>query len=192
MLEIDNTIISLDIIEKKFVCDLESCKGVCCLYGDSGAPLEEEEKQILNEIYPKIKPYLTIQGLLTIEAFGLFITDDDGEIVTPLIKNKECAYAFKDENNIYKCAIEKAFLEKKITFQKPVSCHLYPIRIVKYNNYDAVNYHRWNYCDVGIIKGNNNGVALFRFLKVPLIRKYGKEWFDKLEYAADNYLNNKV
>jgi hypothetical protein len=187
MLQIDNTIISRDIIENKFSCDLIKCKGACCLYGDSGAPLDLEETFILKKIYPQIKKYLTVEGLLTIEAFGLFIEDEEGDLVTPLINNKECAYSYTDDKKILKCAIEKAFLDKKIKFRKPVSCHLYSIRINKHKDFDAVNYHKWSCCEHAVIQGNNKKISLYQFLKIPLIRKYGKEWYSKLDYAAKNY-----
>jgi hypothetical protein len=191
MLEIDNTIVSLDIIEKNFSCDLNNCKGVCCLYGDAGAPLEKEETFILEQIYPLIRQYLTIEGLLTIEANGLYTIDDEADFVTPLISHKECAFSFKDENQIYKCAIEKAFFDNVISFQKPVSCHLYPVRINKYNDYDAINYHKWQYCECAVVKGKNLNVPVYEFLRIPLTRKYGKEWYEKLEHAAGNYLKDK-
>ena len=189
MLEIDNTIISLDIIEKKFCCDLEKCHGACCLYGDAGAPLEKNEIKVLEEIFPFVKKHLSLKGAIVLEAFGLYTQDDDREIVTPLIEGKECAYSFVDSDNILKCAIEKAFLENKISFQKPISCHLYPIRIHKYNDYDAINYHKWKYCECAVEKGNSEDIPIYRFLKTPLIRKYGQEWFEKLDFAAKNYLN---
>jgi len=191
MLQIDNTIVSIDVIEKNFTCDLSICKGVCCLYGDSGAPLEIEETNTLEEIYPLIKKYLTIEGLLSIEAFGLYLRDDDNEYVTPLINKKECAYSFTDKNQILKCAIEKAFFDSKIKFQKPVSCHLYPIRINKYKDYDAINYHKWTYCESAVDHGNILKIPIYKFLKIPLIRKYGKEWYEKLEYASENYFKEK-
>jgi hypothetical protein len=170
---------------------LNACKGACCLYGDAGAPLEIEEISVLEEIYPLLKQYLTIEGLLSIEAFGLYTSDDEGDFVTPLINKKECAYSFTDKNHILKCAIEKAFLNNKIIFQKPVSCHLYPVRINKYKDYEAINYHKWQYCEGAILHGDNLKIPIYKFLKVPLIRKYGKEWYEKLEYAAENYLIDK-
>lgn len=191
MLQIDNTIVSLDIIEYNFTCDLEYCKGVCCLYGDSGAPLESGETVVLEEIYPVIRQYLTVEGLLTTEAYGLYHFDNDGEIVTPLIDRKECAYAYTDKDHILKCAIEKAFRDNKINFQKPLSCHLYPVRISKYVGYEALNYHKWSYCDCAVKKGNIENIPVYKFLKKPLIRKYGIKWYEKLENIAEEYFKGK-
>jgi hypothetical protein len=188
MLQIEKVILSLDIIEKKFVCDLQKCKGACCVEGDSGAPLEDSEPQILDEIYPIVKPYLTKAGNKAINKQGKHIIDNDGEIVTPLIDNAECAYSVF-ENGIARCAIEKAYFDKKISFRKPISCHLYPIRITKYVKFDAVNYDKQEICDYARIIGENQGVPLYKFLKEVLVRKYGNDWYKQLEYAAENLKN---
>ena len=141
---IDNTVISDDIADQFFVCELTKCKGACCVEGDVGAPLENDEIAILQEIYPKVKPYLDAKGIAVIEKEGTSVEDIDGEFVTPTINQKECAYAIYDERKILKCGIEQAYLAGKISFQKPISCHLYPIRITKYEQYDALNYDRWH------------------------------------------------
>ena len=185
MLQIDKTLISLDIFEKKFVCDLGVCKGECCVEGDSGAPLDDEETKILEEIYPVVEKYMTKAGIKAVKKQGKWIIDSDGDKVTPLVNNKECAYIYKDNNGIVFCAIEKAFLEKEIDFQKPVSCHLYPIRITKYQDFDAVNYESNKLCIPARINGEKLGVPVYKFVKIPLIRKYGKEWYNQLEIAAE-------
>jgi len=185
MLQIDKTLISFDIFEKKFVCDLGVCKGECCVEGDSGAPLDDEETKILEEIYPVVEKYMTKAGIKAVKKQGKWIVDSDGDKVTPLVNNKECAYIYKDNNGIVFCAIEKAFLEKEIDFQKPVSCHLYPIRITKYQDFDAVNYESNKLCIPARVNGERLGVPLYKFVKVPLIRKYGKEWYEQLEIAAE-------
>jgi len=185
MLQIDKTLISFDIFEKTFVCNLSACKGECCVEGDSGAPLEDDETKILEKIYPILEKFMTKSGIKAVKKQGKWIIDSDGDKVTPLINNKECAYIYKDNNGIVFCAIEKAFLEKEIDFQKPVSCHLYPIRITKYKDFDAVNYESNKLCIPARINGEKLGVPLYKFVKVPLIRKYGKEWYKQLEIAAE-------
>jgi len=185
MLQIDKTLISFDIFEKKFVCDLGVCKGECCVEGDSGAPLDDEETKILEEIYPVVEKYMTKAGIKAVKKQGKWIVDSDGDKVTPLVNNKECAYIYKDNKGIVFCAIEKAFLEKEIDFQKPVSCHLYPIRITKYQDFDAVNYESNKLCIPARVNGERLGVPLYKFVKVPLIRKYGKKWYEQLEIAAE-------
>ena len=125
MLQIGNTLISLDIIEQKFKCNLNICKGACCLHGDSGAPLEENEKEILRNVFSKIKSYLPKKNFHVLKKSGLYYKDKEGDWVTTLVDGKQCAYSFL-ENGIYLCAIEKAYLDKKIGFKKPLSCHLYP------------------------------------------------------------------
>ena len=179
MVKIGSAIVSFDIFEKQFECKLAECKGVCCVYGESGAPLEDDEVAILQEIYPKIKPYMTNAGITIVEQKGVFETDIDYDKTTPLIGNSEdCAYSYK-ENGIAFCAIEKAFTNGEINFRKPVSCHLFPIRITNHGNYDAVNYNHWDICK------NSGGKPLYIFLKEPLIRKYGSEWYDELCIVAE-------
>jgi hypothetical protein len=189
MLVIKDTLVSLDLLEKKFVCDLNACKGACCVEGDSGAPLNEEEASVLDDIYEDVKPYMTQNGKEAIEEQGKYIIDSEGDLVTPLINGKECAYTFF-ENGIANCAIEKAFTEGKTSFMKPVSCHLYPVRITNYSSYDAVNYHKWDICKPACKCGSELNVKVYQFLKAPLIRKYGEEWFRELK-KADEALNHK-
>lgn len=191
MLKINQALVSVDILEKSFVCDLQKCKGECCVSGDSGAPLEEEETTELEEAWPVVKEYLQEEGRESIEQYGLYLRDADGDLVTPLIKGyRECAYTIF-ENGIATCAIEKAYLDGKIRFRKPVSCHLYPIRIQKLKNYDAVNYDRWDICAAACTLGDKLKVPVYKFLKEPLIRKYGEQWYHELEFAADLYLRDK-
>lgn len=181
MILIGNTVISDDIKEQFFVCNLEKCKGACCVEGDAGAPLEDEETKILEEIYPVIKDYLTEEGRKVIETQGTWVIDQDGDKGTPTIgNNRECAYALYDEKGILKCGIEQAYLDGKTTFKKPISCHLYPIRIQKYDQFDAINYDRWDICSPACSLGKELGVPLYKFLKEPLIRKYGESWYNEL------------
>lgn len=179
MIVIDNTIISEDIRDIRFCCDLKKCKGACCIEGDAGAPIEEEEISLLEDFIDEIKPYMTNEGIKVIESNGIFDFDEKGEYVTPLVNNRECAYVYF-EDNITRCAIEKAFEEGKINFQKPVSCHLYPIRITKHKDFEAVNYHKWYICQSAFTLGKDINLPLYKFLKEPLIRKYGEEWYSNL------------
>jgi Protein of unknown function (DUF3109) len=181
MILIENTCISDDVADKFFVCNLDKCKGACCVEGDLGAPLEESELPILEEIYEHVKPYLSEAGIAAIEAQGKYIKDWEGDFSTTTIDEKECAYAIYDQRGILKCGIEQAYLDKKITFKKPISCHLYPIRVTKYENYHAINYDRWHICSDACELGDKLGVPVYKFLKEPLVRAYGEEWYGQLE-----------
>lgn len=184
MLQIGDAIVSGELLEKRFVCDLEKCRGACCVEGDSGAPLEEDELKILDKIYPKVAPFLSEEGRASIEKYGRYVIDDDGEYVTPLVNgDMECAYTIF-QNGVAKCGIEKAYEEGKIKFKKPISCHLYPIRINKLRSGEALNYHKWDLCKAACALGKKLDVPVYLFLKEPLIRKYGKKWFKELDTAA--------
>lgn len=181
MIEVGGVLLHEDVVKENFVCNLNKCKGACCLEGDSGAPLNADELDILTEIYPKVKPYMTAKGIATVEREGAYVTDFDGDYTTPCVdKNKECAYVIF-ENGITKCAIEKAYEQGDISWKKPISCHLYPIRITKYPEFDVLNYDRWNICSPACTFGNELKVRVHEFLKAPLIRKYGEEWYAELE-----------
>ena len=180
MILIDNTVISDDIKEQFFVCDLDKCKGACCVEGDLGAPLEKEELEILEENYQKVKPFLNKEGLAAIEKQGTYIVDEEGDYSTPTVSGKECAYAIYDDKGILKCGIEQAYFAGKTKFRKPISCHLYPIRITQYDHYDALNYDRWHVCSPACGLGEKLGVPIYKFLKDSLIRKYGEEWYEEL------------
>jgi len=182
MIAIDNTIVSEHLLEKKFVCDLNACKGECCVQGESGAPLDEEEIAILEDIWDEVKPYLPKDGVKAIEKQGVFVIDSDGDYTTPLVKGKHCAFTIFDDG-IAKCGIEQAYYDKKIDWKKPISCHLYPVRITKYKDYEAVNYHKWDICKPACECGAKLDVPVYKFLKEPLIRKYGKDWYKQLELA---------
>ena len=185
MLEIGNSIVSLDIISSRFTCNLQACKGACCVTGDSGAPLEPAEVVILEEIFPALRPYLSEESIKSIEEQGTSVIDIEQETVTPLNNGKECAYTFF-RDGIALCAIEKAYQDGVIKFRKPISCHLYPVRIKKYKHFDAVNYDRWEICSPAIEKGNEQETPVYRFVKDALTLKYGNEWFNLLETAARN------
>ena len=185
MIVIDDTLVSGDLAKKYFVCDLAACHGDCCVEGDAGAPLEDEEISILEDYLDEIKPYMAPKGLVVVEKNGVFDYDFDGEFVTPLVDNRECAFVYF-ENGITYCAIEKAWKEGKIDFQKPISCHLYPVRLSKLmNDHIAVNYDHWEICNVALLKGVKDQVPVYRFLKEPLIRKFGNAWYEKLTLAFE-------
>lgn len=191
MLQIDDTIISLDLLDQCFVCDLDTCKGICCVEGDDGAPLEEEEVKIIEDLLPIIWDDLTEVSKALIKKQGVSYIDSDGEPVTSIVNGEECVFTYTDDQGQCKCAIEKAFREGKTDFYKPISCHLYPVRLQKYDNYTAVNYHQWSVCNCARKLGGKLGVPVYQFLKEPLIRKFGKEWFEELEIADAELKNRK-
>ena len=191
MIEIGSTIISRDIFEEHFLCDLLKCKGACCVEGDSGAPLTKEEAQIIEAEFSAYADYLPGKHKHEIEKQGFSVIDKDGDLVTPLVNNGQCVYTYTDEKGILKCAIEKAYFEGKTTFRKPVSCHLFPIRITAYKRFDAVNYQELAICKPGKECGRSAKLPLFKFLKEPLIRKYGEEWYAEVEIAAAYLENNQ-
>ena len=184
MIQVDDKIISFDFFEKKFVCDLSTCKGACCVEGDAGAPLTNKELDVLPYIYDQVKPYMRTEGIVEIEKQGFFVVDGDGDNTTPLVNNKECAFVVFDENEMARCTIEQAYNDGKIDFKKPISCHLFPIRIKEYRDFDAVNYEAINICKPACDCGEQLQVPVYSFLKEPLIRLYGEEWYGKLIEAA--------
>ena len=179
MIIVDDILVSDEIKDIYFACDLHACKGDCCVDGDAGAPLTEEEIAILEDDIDDIKPYMTELGLDVVDKVGVFEYDVDGEYVTPLVGDVECAFVYF-ENGISYCAIEKAYIEGKTKFQTPVSCHLYPIRLSYVGPALAVNYHEWNICSTALIAGKKTGMPLYSYLKQPLIRKFGEDWYEKL------------
>lgn len=188
MIAIGDALISEDLLEKAFVCDLTKCKGACCVEGDAGAPLEEQEVEILKDIYADVKPFLRPEGVQAIEQLGTAVRDpEDGEWVTPLVNNAECAYVIFDDKGVTKCGIEKAWEQGAVAWRKPVSCHLYPIRIDTYPSYDAVNYHKWEICSPACTLGAELKVPVYKFTKDALIRKYGPVWYNELEEVAENW-----
>ncbi len=213
MIMIGNTLISESILEKHFVCDLAKCKGGCCVAGDAGAPLQDDELKLLEDVYEQVKPYMTEEGISTIEKEGLYVYDhDDKEYVTPLIirdkagkdrlkksedpheraraNQKECAFTMF-ENGIAMCSIERAWKEGKVAFRKPVSCHLYPIRVSRHKEFEAINYDRWTVCGPACVLGEQLKVPVFQFVKEALVRKYGQAWVNELSIAADLYQKTK-
>jgi hypothetical protein len=182
MLAIQKTLVSLDLLERYFVCDLSACKGACCIKGDAGAPLTEEEINLLENIVEDILPFLDEEGKDVIAKKGVFEIDVDGDKGTALLENGRCSFALVDENGMVSCGIEKAETAGKVNFKKPISCHLYPVRITEHEAYDAVNYSKWDICKPACDCGAKLNVPLYRFLKKALIRKYGNEWYEELEF----------
>ncbi|MEX0986441.1 MAG: DUF3109 family protein [Bacteroidales bacterium] len=191
MIQIGDKIVSTELFENNFVCHLDKCKGSCCVYGDAGAPLEEEETKILEENLEKIKPFLREAGLRAIEEKGAWEFDDDGDRVTPLMGDDDCAYSILD-NGIARCGIEVAYNSEAIDFQKPVSCHLYPIRLSKVGGNVALNYHRWDICKPAIKLGNKYEMPVFRFVKQAIERVFGEKFYSELEQVYKQWRKNRL
>lgn len=187
MIQIDDAIVALDVIEEKFICDLIACKGECCVEGEAGAPLEKDEVAKLQEVLPIVWDDLSEKAKEVIERDGVAYEDYDGDMVTSIVNGKDCVFTYYDETGTCKCAIEKAYRQGKTDFYKPISCHLYPIRLEEYKDFTAVNYHRWRICKCAVALGNKEGVKIYQFLKEPLIRKFGEAWYNELCIAVDEY-----
>ena len=184
MFQLGKTIVSEDIITKDFVCNLSACKGACCVEGDAGAPLDADEVKILDRIYPKVKPFLRKEGIEVIEVTGASVKTVFGDLETPLINGAECAYVIFDENNTALCGIEEAYNQGEIDWKKPVSCHLYPIRVKDYSEFSGVNYEKWEICDDACALGKELQVPVYKFVMEALIRKFGEDWYTELEAVA--------
>lgn len=184
MFQIGKTIISEDIIEKDFVCNLSACKGECCIAGDAGAPLEKEEVKILEDIYDTVKPFLRKEGIEAIEKQGTYIVQENGDLETPLVNGAECAYVVFDDKKTAMCGIEEAYNKGLVDWKKPISCHLYPVRVEAYSDFAAVNYHRWPICDDACSLGKELQVPTYKFVKEALVRKFGEDWYSELEKTA--------
>jgi hypothetical protein len=191
MIQIWDKIVSLDLFEQKFFCNLDLCKGNCCIHGDSGAPLSEEETLILEEEYDCIRNHLTEKGNRTIQMNGRWLMDKDGDKVTPLIEGIECAYAVF-EDGIARCGIENAWKKGKTRFRKPVSCHLYPVRISKVGVYTALNYHQWSVCKPALDLGSSRGIPVYKFLKDAIIRAYGIPFFREMDKVAKQLKSRSI
>ena len=183
LIELGDKIISTQIFEKKFVCDLNQCKGACCVEGDAGAPLNWDEVKIIQRDIEKIKPFMRQEGIDVIENSDIYYQDEDDEPVTSLVNEKECVFV-QFENGIAKCAIEQANKEGATDFKKPISCHLYPIRLKKFNDYTAINYEEWEICQPACSCGEQLNVPVFKFLKEPLVRAFGAEFYNELEQVS--------
>ncbi|NAS10830.1 DUF3109 family protein [Poritiphilus flavus] len=184
MFQLGNCIVSEEIIENDFVCNLNACKGACCVDGEAGAPLEDSETEILVDIFKDIKPFLRPEGAAAIEEQGCFVKGDDGEWETPLVNGSECAYVTFSPSGIAKCGLEEAYDQGATSWKKPVSCHLYPVRVKEYSKLTAVNYHKWQICDPACALGTELQVPIYKFVKEALVRKFGEKWYKELEEVA--------
>ncbi|MCO5259351.1 MAG: DUF3109 family protein [Crocinitomicaceae bacterium] len=184
LVEIDDKLISTELFDRKFVCDLNACKGACCIEGDAGAPLTYEEVDKIEEDLDVILPYMRPEGIEAIKKEGVYYLDRDGEPVTTLINGGECAFVYFDEKGIAKCAIEKAHAEGKTDFKKPISCHLYPIRVKKFEEFTALGYDEWEICDPACTLGASLDVPVYKFLKEPIIREWGEDFYNEMENVA--------
>lgn len=194
MIQIDDKLISLDVVEKFFCCDINSCLGQCCIDGDAGAPITEEEKKKIEELLPQLRQYLSPQALEIIDKQGVSYIDEDGDLVTSIVNGQDCVFTTYAPGGLCLCAIEKLYREGKTDFKKPISCHLYPIRATEYSTFTALNYHRWKICKPACALGKKLNMRVYEALKEPLIRAYGERWYEELELTAKEYLksqNNK-
>ncbi len=187
MFQIGDAIVASDIIEENFLCDLSACMGECCVEGDAGAPLEEEEVKIIEDLLSEVWDDLSPAAQAVIKEHGVAYRDHDGDMVTSIVHGKDCVFTYYDEKGICKCAIEKAYREGRTNFYKPISCHLYPIRLQKYKDFTAVNYHRWSICKAAVLLGKKEGLKVYEFLKEPLIRRFGEDWYNELVLVAEEY-----
>lgn len=181
MIQIDDVVVSLDVLREKFLCNLDACKGECCIEGDAGAPVEPDEVAKLEAVLPLIRERLSPEALAVIERQGVVYRDEEGDLVTSIVRGKDCVFTCYDERGCCYCAIEEAYRQGKTDFYKPISCHLYPIRIGDYGPYKAVNYHRWDVCKAAVMLGRKENLPVYRFLREPLIRKFGQAWYAELE-----------
>lgn len=188
MLQVGRALVSLDVIERFFICNLEKCLGACCVEGDAGASITEEERRKLKEILDVVWDDLLPEARRVIEQQGVAYVDEEGDLVTSIVNGKDCVFTCYDKNGMCQCAIEKAYRAGKIDFYKPISCHLYPIRLKEYPDFSAVNYHRWKICKAGEVLGRSEKVRVYEFLKEPLIRRFGEAWYNELCEAAEAYL----
>ncbi len=183
MIQIGKYLVSDELLEERFACDLGACHGACCVMGDDGAILKHEDSGILEDIYDEVAPYLTPEGRKAVEEQGHYVMNDEGQLRTPLIEGKACAYVQYKEG-IALCGIELAWLEGRISYRKPVSCHLYPVRTKDLGEFEALNYERWEICAAACSKGDREGIPVYRFLKEALIRHCGEEFYEALDATA--------
>lgn len=187
MFQIGDTIVARDVVEESFICNLSMCKGCCCVEGQSGAPVMDKEVEILEQLVPIVWNDLSPLAQEELEKNGPVYEDYDGDMVTSIVNGKDCVFTYYDEKGVCKCAIEKAYREGKTDFYKPISCHLYPIRLQQYKDFVAVNYHKWSICSEAVKLGRKEGVKIYQFLKDPLIRAFGEEWYTELSTVVEEY-----
>lgn len=190
LVEIGNKIVSTDIFSEQFTCDLNKCKGACCVKGNGGAPLNENEVDKIQNNIEKIKPYMSKSGIETVNREGVYYLDEEDTPATKLIDKKECCFVYFDEDEIAKCSIETAYKAGGIDFNKPESCHLYPIRTKEFNEFTAINYETWDICSPACSLGKSLKVPVYQFLKEPIIRAFGSSFFEELT-KVDQELNKQ-
>lgn len=188
MLQIQNALVSLDLAEEFFVCDLAKCLGQCCIEGDAGAPITEDEKKKLEEVLPVVWDDLLPAAREVIERQGVAYTDEEGDLVTSIVDGRDCVFTTYAPGGMCLCAVEKAFREGKCDWRKPMSCYLYPLRLTEHPDFTAVNYHRWKICKCARTLGRKEGVRLYEFMRGPLTERFGAEWYDELKQACEAYL----
>lgn len=192
MLEVGNVLISFDVLQKEFCCNLKACKGDCCIEGDAGAPVTPEEIDKIEQLLPVIWNDLSNEAKAKIEADGVAYLDPEGELVTSIVNGKDCVFTCYGEDGCCYCAIEKAFREGRCSFMKPISCHLYPIRVSKIGDYWALNYNKWDICQSALVKGHREGIPLYKYLKEPLTRRFGESWYAELEATVQELKNQHI
>ena len=186
MIIIDDILISDEIINEEFICNLDKCKGGCCVDGDAGAPLAKSELKDMKQVFKLIQHEMSAEALAEVDRVGVYTTEEEFGYVTPAINGGICVYGYEDEKGIVKCLIEKAYYEGKTSFKKPISCHLYPIREIKTANMNALNYEpRATLCAPACKLGKKEGVKVYEFLKEPLIRKFGNGFYQALDAIAN-------
>lgn len=188
MLQIKDTLVSLDVVERFFLCDLDRCLGQCCIDGDAGAPITKDEERTIDGLLPLIWDDLLPQAQQVIREQGISYTDPEGDLVTQIVDGRNCVFSCYAPGGMCQCAIEKAYRQGRTQFYKPISCHLYPLRLKQFPTFTAVNYHRWKICKCAEVLGRSKGVRLYQFLKEPLIRRFGNEWYDGLALTCEQYL----
>ena len=191
MIQIGSTLVSDDLLTEAFVCDLNACKGACCVEGEYGAPLTQDEADELAHLQDQIAPYLSDEGKATIADQGAWITGEDGELETPLMPTGHCAYVIEGADKKLKCGLETVHQEGVLSFKKPLSCHLYPVRVQQYSSFEAVNYHQWDICGAACALGSSLKVKVYVFVKEALVRKFGEEWYAALEKAGAELAEKK-
>lgn len=188
MLQIKDTLVSLDLVERYFVCDLDQCLGECCVEGDAGAPLAQGEREKIEAVLPEVEGDLLPRALQAIREEGSAYVDPDGDLVTQIVDGRDCVYTCYAPGGKCLCALEKAYREGRIPDVKPISCRLYPVRLKEYDGFTAVNFHRWKICRSAEINGRKLGVRAYEFLKGPLTARFGEEWYEELDRTAKEYL----
>ncbi len=188
MLQIQDTLVSLDVVERFFLCDLAKCKGECCIEGDAGAPVSTDEQKILEAVLPAVWDDLLPAARECIAEKGVTYIDEEGDLVTQIVDGRNCVFTTYGPDGMCLCALEKAYREGKINFCKPISCHLYPVRLTRYPTFTAVNYHRWKICKCAEVLGRAKGVRVYQALREPLIARFGQQWYDELAEACQAYL----